>query len=115
MHTIVYDPFSIVVVPFPFTDSINTKKRPALVISSKIYQKQNQMITLLMVTTAHHNAWLGDHLIQDLDITGLPLESIVRQKIFSIDKQLVMKKIGDLSKKDQQAVLTKLQEHLAIK
>jgi hypothetical protein len=29
----IYKPFTIIVVPFPFTDSPETKKRPALVIA----------------------------------------------------------------------------------
>lgn len=30
-----YKPFSVIVVPFPFTDSHHVKKRPAIVLSSE--------------------------------------------------------------------------------
>ncbi len=66
-----YKPFSIVVVPFPFTDQEHTKKRPALVLSSAEHQEHTQHITLLMITSAKNSAWPSDHLISSLEGTGL--------------------------------------------
>ena len=34
-HIMIYEPFDVIVVPFPFTDSLKTKRRPALVLSQK--------------------------------------------------------------------------------
>ena len=34
--TKIYNQFDVVVVPFPFTDSSTTKRRPALIISEQI-------------------------------------------------------------------------------
>lgn len=96
----IYKPFSIVVVPFPFTDSSKRKKRPALVISTEKFQKDNGHAILLMITTAKHSKWYGDLLIKDLESTKLPVESYIRQKVFTIDLRLIEKKLGVLSKKD---------------
>jgi mRNA interferase MazF len=100
----IYKPFSVVVVPFPFTDLNAQKKRPAVVISSELFQKHNQHISLIMITTAKNSKWYGDHKIQDLKATGLSVASIIRQKIFTIDSRLVVKQIGKLSITDIQAV-----------
>lgn len=100
----IYKPFSIVVVPFPFTDANAQKKRPAIVISSELFQKHNQHISLMMVTTAKNSEWFGDYEIQDLKPTGLTVNSIIRQKIFTIDSRLVLKLIGKLATNDIKAV-----------
>lgn len=109
-----YKPFSVVVVPFPFTDVAKSKKRPAIVLSSEDYQKQTKHITLLMVTSAKHTDWYGDHEIIDLDATGLLADSCVRQKIFTLDIRLILECIGKLSSKDKEAVLKNTQRHLKL-
>ena len=104
----IYKPFSIVLVPFPFTDSANQKRRPALVLSSQSFQQKNGHITLLMITTARHSSWYGDHNILDLKKAGLPVESIVRQKIFTLDIRLIEKELGTLSTEDRKQVISKI-------
>ena len=96
----IYKPFGVVVVPFPFTHIAKHKKRPALVMSTEAFQKENGHVALLMITSAKHSAWFGDFCIRDLQETGLSVASYVRQKIFTIDSRLVEKQIGCLSQKD---------------
>lgn len=105
---LIYKPFSIVSVPFPFTDSGNKKRRPALVLSTQEFQQKNGHITLLMITTAKHSSWYGDHQILDLKKTGLPVESIVRQKTFTLDIRLIEKELGHLSQEDKKQVILKM-------
>lgn len=107
-----YKPFSIVVVPFPFTDKEHVKKRPALVISTIEHQEQTQHITLLMITSAKNSSWQSDYLISSLDGTGLSSRSIIRQKLFTIDSRLIIKSVGELSSIDREIVLKLLINHL---
>ncbi|MGE3920823.1 MAG: type II toxin-antitoxin system PemK/MazF family toxin [Gammaproteobacteria bacterium] len=109
-----YEPFSIIAVPFPFTDKPQNKRRPALVISSHQHQIDTKHITLLIVTSAKNSAWSSDYQIKSLDQTGLTAASIVRQKIFSIDERLVIKKLGHLDKNDQEEVYKRIKKHLHI-
>lgn len=106
-----YDPYSVVVVPFPFTDKPVLKKRPALILSCRKHQEQTQHATLLMITSAEHSSWPSDFIITDLDKTGLKAKSIIRQKIFTIDLRLILKSIGTLSSRDKKLTIAKLQEH----
>ncbi len=110
----IYKPFSIVVVPFPFTDSTKKKKRPALVISSEKFQKDNGHAILSMITTAKHSKWHGDFPIKDLETTKLPIKSYIRQKIFTIDSRLIEKKLGALSIKDAKSAKDLLKTCISI-
>lgn len=107
-----YKPYSVVVVPFPFVDSIQAKNRPAAVLSSEDFQVKTNHIVLLMITSAKHQVWYGDHEIINLKSAGLTRESIVRQKIFTLDMRLIKKSVGHLSAKDRTAVTRIIRQHL---
>jgi len=74
----IYDPYSVVVVPFPFTDKPIEKKRPALILSSRKHQEQTLHATMLMITSAKHSSWPSDYIITNLKTTGLKAPSLVR-------------------------------------
>lgn len=112
MHTVIYKPFSVVVVPFPFTDSSDTKRRPALVLSNETFQRQTEHVALAMITSAKHSHWYGDHEIINLKDAGLKVESIIRQKFFTLDSRLVLDLLGKLSAKDKQEVIKNIKKHL---
>lgn len=112
MPTMTFKPYSVVVVPFPFTDSGKAKTRPALVLSLESFQAKNGHVTLAMITTAKRSDWYGDTNIRDLESAGLPVDSIVRQKLFTIDERLIQKQIGSLSSRDKKAVVKALAVHL---
>jgi len=108
----IYKPFSVIAVPFPFTDLPHTKLRPALVVSSENHQKQTRHVTLLMITTAKKNAWYDDYGIKHLSSTGLKVPSVVRQKLFTLDARLVRKAIGQLNGHDALEVKKRIKNHL---
>ena len=110
----IYKPFSIVIIPFPFTDKLHTKRRPALVLSSSLHQKETDHITLLMITSAKNSDWGSDYSIEELKPTGLTSPSIIRQKIFTIDSRLIIDKIGCLSDDDEKEIKNRLITHLAL-
>lgn len=99
--TKIYNTFEIVVVPFPFIDSPNVKKRPAIILSSLDFNRESSACVMAMITSALHFSWPGDIMINDLKSAGLPVESIIRMKLFTLDQRLILKKLGTLSRKDQ--------------
>jgi len=106
---VTFKAFDVVVVPFPFTDKTTTKRRPALVLSqANSFNKRVAHSVLAMITSASNSDWPLDIEIEDIDAAGLPYASIVRMKLFTLDDQLVIRKAGSLSTKDQEAVTTAL-------
>jgi mRNA interferase MazF len=108
----VYDPFDVVVVPFPFTEKAKQKPRPALVISSRTFNAAHDHVILLMITTAARMQWGSDIAITGLREAGLLAASVMRLKCFTLEESLVTRKIGSLSKADRTAALATLQQAL---
>ncbi|MDQ7058995.1 MAG: type II toxin-antitoxin system PemK/MazF family toxin [Ghiorsea sp.] len=106
-----FNAFDIVVVPFPFTDSATTKRRPALVLSDSInFNQPVGQSVLAMITSAANSDWPLDIEISDLDAAGLSSPSIVRMKIFTLDHQFIVRKAGALSEHDRSAVSQALRQ-----
>jgi len=112
---VTFKAFDVVVVPFPFTDKTTTKRRPALVLSqANSFNKRIAHSVLAMITSASNSDWPLDIEIEDIDAAGLPYASIVRMKLFTLDDQLVIRKAGSLSTKDQIAVTKALYDLLPL-
>lgn len=86
----------IVIVPFPFVDNANVKSRPALVVSSKIFNEEQDHSIMVMITTGAAAQWKSDTEITDLKLAGLPIKSFIRLKFFTLDNRLIKKTIGKL-------------------
>lgn len=101
-----YAAWDVVTVPFPYTDSQTTKKRPALVLSSPTLESDHGLVWLAMITSANNAPWIGDVVITDLLIAGLPNASVVRPaKIATIGANFITKRLGTLCDTDRQSVV----------
>lgn len=100
-----YDAYDIVKVPFPFTDSSTTKRRPALILSStQVFSSKIEHSVMAMITTKGHSPWPFDINLEHLQEAGLSVASIVRFKLFTLDHRVIIGKIGKLAESDRQAV-----------
>ena len=99
-----YKPFEVVVVPFPFTDSAATKRRPALVLSSEGFNSRAAHVVLTMITSRENRGWPLDTEIRDLSAAGLKHPSVVRMKLFTLDERFVLRKAGTLAEADRAVV-----------
>lgn len=98
----IYNPFDVVELPFPFSDLSASKKRKALVISSKQFNETSGAVTVVMITSRANSDWPGDVELDDWAKAGLKKPCYVRLKFFTADKSMFIGKVGTLSKKDQQ-------------
>ncbi len=108
-----YEPFDVVVVPFPFVDSQQSKERKALVLSAKAFNLSSNATVLAMITSASSSSWDSDVPVTDLQNTGLKKDCYVRFKLFTIQNFLIKSKVGTLNKQDKQNVKKELKKLLA--
>ncbi|MSQ70559.1 MAG: type II toxin-antitoxin system PemK/MazF family toxin [Betaproteobacteria bacterium] len=100
----IFKRFDVVVVPFPFTDRLAAKRRPALVVSHAAFNRAAGHSVMAMITSAAHSSWPQDVSIRDFATAGLPKACVVRMKLFTLDQRLVLQAAGCLSKRDSDAV-----------
>lgn len=101
----IFERFTVVRVPFPFTDREATKNRPALVLSdARHFNGPAGHSVMAMITSAGNAPWPLDCLIDDLSQAGLPAPSKVRFKLFTLDHRLVRGQLGTLAPKDRERV-----------
>lgn len=100
-----YEAFDVVAVPFPFTDSPRTKKRPAVVLSSPAeFGDSIGHSVMAMITSAKNSSWPLDVVIRDLARAGLSSASVIRMKVFTLDHRFIVKRVGSLGPEDRKAV-----------
>jgi mRNA interferase MazF len=98
---VTFERFSVVIVPFPFTDGAATRRRPAVVISApETLGRGVGHNVLAMVTSAANPSWPLDVPIADLQTAGLPQPSVVRMKLFTLDDRFVLRVAGRLAPDD---------------
>ena len=105
-------PFSVVRVPFPFSDRKAQKRRPALVLSCPLFQQGAGHLLLAMVTSAQQSAWPLDWPIQELAPTGLKQPCRIRFKLFTLDERLLLGRLGELAEVDREGVGRKVRDLL---
>ena len=103
--------FDVVIVPFPYSDSPKSKRRPALVVSgANAFDGKTGHSVCAMITSANNQSWPLDVEIMDLKASGLPAPSVIRMKFFTIDHQIIKAKVGELAPKDRDSVKKSLRE-----
>lgn len=108
-----YAPFEVVVVPFPYSDLMAEKRRPALVVSGPPLTGYG-VLWLAMITSAENTAWACDVPVIDLARAGLPAASVVRPaKIACVEPGRILRRAGVLDPSTARRVARQLRLFLA--
>ena len=95
----------VVLVPFPFTDQTGAKKRPAIIVSSDAYQQRRRDLIIMAVTSqVKPTAFFGEGTISDWQKAGLLQPSVTKPILATIEKGLVIRKLGQLQDADRKAL-----------
>jgi mRNA interferase MazF len=101
--TINYDQWDIILVRFSFTDFQSAKHRPALIVSPQDYNLGPDLIIVFITSKLDRVKRPGDYLIHNWKKARLPKPSMIRMKFATIDKSIIVKRLGKLTPADIQA------------
>jgi len=108
------EPFSVVDVPFPFSDLPRAKRRKALVLSSEPFNRRNGATILMMITSATRSSWHADVPLASWSAAGLRKPCVARAKLFTLDNRLIAGRVGTLTPEDARAVGGALREAMPL-
>ena|SRR3989338_10274191 len=99
---------SVVVVPFPFSDLSQAKKRPALVITDL---NNNDLILCQITSQQIHDNYSITLEDKDFSKGSLKKESNIRpNRIFTADKNIILYQVGQVNEKKINQVIEKIVE-----
>ena len=104
----------IVLIEVIFSEQNESKKRPALIISTDEYNKSRKDIIIAAITSNTSRILPGDTLIDDWEKAGLLCSSVVTATIQTIKNDMIYKKLGNLSKNEFESVKTNLKKAITI-
>jgi mRNA interferase MazF len=85
----------VVIIPFPFTDLSDSKKRPAFVVADLI---GDDIIVCQITSKSKSDPFSLPLSTHDFISGGLPVDSFIRpNKIFTADKNIILSVAGHLS------------------
>ncbi len=96
-----FSKYDVVVVKFPFASSLKYKARPAVIISSDIYNENSRGTSLILAISSNVNNKLGFELeVKDWKNSGLLKPSIFKASVATIENSFIVNKLGTLSDND---------------
>ncbi len=100
----------IVVIPFPYTDLSQYKKRPALIIKEL---DANDYLLVMITSKAYNSSYSLEIKNPDFLYGDLPVNSFVRcNRIFEANESIILKRAATLSSSFTQKVIARLIDFL---
>lgn len=100
-----YQRGEVVLVQFPFSGLSGNKDRPALVVSTATYHDDwDELLVAAITSKAPRITRATDCALQDWKAAGLHQPSWVRSHIATVHRTLILRKVGNLTSRDLQAV-----------
>jgi mRNA interferase MazF len=97
-----YEFGDLILVPFPFTDQSTTKRRPAVVVSSVAYHRDRRDLIILPITSqVRPAAGVGEVALVRWKAAGLLKPSLLKPVLSTIERSLVLRKLGRLEEEDR--------------
>ncbi len=97
---------SVVILPFPFSGLRGRKARPAIIVSNDRYNKRSDDVVAVPLTSRLRPSEYSMLVTsRDMDRGELVVDGCVRiDKIFSVEKKLIVSRVGRVDKKTHAAI-----------
>jgi mRNA interferase MazF len=95
----------VVLVPFPFTSQGASKKRPAVVVSNRVYNTAKPDVVVMAITSQFRpSPALGEVWLGEWPAAGLIKPSAVKPVFATLERAIVIRQLGALSAGDRAAL-----------
>ncbi len=103
---------NVIIIPFPFSDLSDSKRRPALVLADL----RGNDIILCQITSQNSSDYFSINLDNnDFENGSLPVNSFIRpNRIFTADKDIIIRKVGKISDEKLNSVYNALNNLFSI-
>ncbi len=101
----------VILIRYPFSDLSQAKVRPAVIVNSW-HISQDLIITPL--TSRTDDLLPGEFPLSAWRDAGLNVPSAVKRGIYTVQRQLCLKALGQLSRQDQEALNASLKQWLGL-
>jgi len=108
------EPGDVVLVRFIFADESGAKLRPAVVISSREYQRGRQEVIIAAVTSNVERLLIGDYLVDGWREAGLLAPSVSTGVVRTVKQGMIERRLGRLPGSDLSAVRERLASILGL-
>jgi len=103
----------VVLVPFPFTSHIASKKRPGVVVSGRAYNTSRPDVVVMAVTSQlRPSQTRGEVQVGQWQAAGLLKPSVIKPVFATLERALVIRQLGTLSAADRAALRKAIEEIL---
>jgi mRNA-degrading endonuclease toxin of MazEF toxin-antitoxin module len=110
---VTFSRWDVVAIGFPFLEGGDSKRRPALIVSSDRLRRDFGLYWVVMITTAKAGVRPDDIVITDRERAGLPQECVIRvSRIAVVAQDHMTRRLGDITTKDRTAVVALLRRYL---
>ena len=108
-----YKQKEIVLVPFPFSDLTNIKKRPVLIVSNSEFNSRNEDVVVCAITSAEYQ---DDYSLSinnnSLEYGVFPESSVIKtHKLFTLAQSKIIKKFSIINDECFEVVVDRI-KHL---
>jgi len=100
-----FDFGDVVLVPFPFTSQVASKKRPAVIVSNRAYNLAKPDVIVMAITSQLRPVpSLNEVWITQWQAAGLLKPSAIKPVFATLEQGLVIRQLGSLASIDRDTV-----------